>query len=436
MDKITKKLVKYFISIITIVVLLCFVGSSVFLSKIYIKQQQKQLETKAQEIYSALKQNTSYETIDTIALLIRDNNVLPLTSGKMGMMGFFRQVDFSKLASSGTIKNPMGESFLYYKLESELGDIIVLQNTTASKYYLKVVYIMLSVVFIVAILLSIPLIAYFGKKFTKPILKLQKASTELANGNFKVDMDVYSDDEVEVLSLSLKSMASSLDKKHALQKSFIANISHDFKTPLSVIRSYSEAIQDGLVDSETITQYSKDIIFEVDKLNSLVMDLLQLSRFQEGGYRLNLDTFNLREFLQSCLNRFYAPASEKNIELALSCEEVEATGDTNYLSRVIYNFIDNAIKFSHPSSRVEINATEVDTGIKVSVKDYGVGLAPDILKDIWSRYYKNSESGGIGLGLAICSEILKLHHFEYGVDTGNHTFTEFYFIISDTQIEK
>jgi len=436
MDKITKKLMKYFISIITIVVLLCFAGSSVFLSKIYIKQQQKQLETKAQEIYSALKQNTSYETIDTIALLVRDNNVLPLTSGKMGMMGFFRQVDFSKLTSSGTLKNPMGESFLYYKLESELGDIIVLQNTTASKYYLKVIYIMLSVVFVLAILLSIPLIAYFGKKFTKPIIKLQKASTELANGNFKVDMGVHSDDEIEALSLSLKSMASSLDKKHALQKSFIANISHDFKTPLSVIRSYSEAIQDGLVDSEAIGQYSKDIISEVDKLNSLVMDLLQLSKFQEGGYRLNLDTFNLREFLQSCLNRFYAPASEKDLELVLTCPEVEATGDTNYLSRVLYNFIDNAIKFSHPSSRVEINAIEVDAGIKVSVKDYGIGLDPDILKDIWSRYYKNSESGGIGLGLAICSEILKLHHFEYGVDTGDHTFTEFYFIISDAQIEK
>ena len=429
MDKITKKLVKYFASIIALVVLLCLVGSSIFLSKIYIKQQQKDLETKAYEIYSALKQDVPYEAIDTMAVLVRDNNVLPLVHGKVGMMGFFKQIDYSQLPAKGTIKNPMGESFLYFKLDSELGDIVVFQNATSSENYLKVVYIVLSVVFILAILLSLLLISYFGKRFTKPILKLQKASTELANGNFSVDMEVKSGDEIEDLSLSLKSMASSLDKKYTLQKSFIANVSHDFKTPLSVIRSYSEAIKDGLLDMKSIEHYSNDIIIEVDKLNSLVMDLLQLSKFQEGGYKLNVEAFNLKEFLQSCLNRFYSPAEEKNITLTLSCPDLEVKGDTVYLSRVVYNFIDNAIKFSKNSGIVEISGVNGETGIKVSIKDYGVGISSDNLKDIWNRYFKNSESGGMGLGLAICSEILKLHNFQYGVNSSEDKGTEFYFII-------
>ncbi len=440
MDKITKKLIKHFIYIISSVVFICFIVSSIFLSSFYINQQYKMLKDNAENIYSALKNGTSIDSLSmnssiTSGIIIKNNDINFIGHSRMGMMPFLKSMNYSSLDTQGKFNNPMGEEFLYYKLQTDLGDIIILQNNKFSSEYLRVVYIILISVFLLAIIISIPLISYAGKKITDPILKLKNASSEIANGNFDADTKVNTNDEIEDLSESLSYMALNLQKKYTLQRDFIANVSHDFKTPLSIIRNYSEAISDGMLDVKEQRNYAGEIIKEVDRLNTLVMEVLQLSKLQSGSYALKKQWFNLNEFLEDCCSKFNSLARSKNINICVNSINAEIYGDANYLYRVLYNFIHNAIKFSPENSTIEISSLLQEKGIEICVKDYGDGIEKEMLPDIWNKYYKHAKSGGMGLGLAICSEILKLHNFEYGVKSTPFVETIFYFIIPKTNLK-
>lgn len=439
MKKITAKLIKYFMSIITIVIFICFIFTSIFLSKFYVNMQYKELRNTAENIYNSLKSNSqisnvSFSTQVSGVILIKDNSITPLTQSKMGIMPFLKTIDINNLQEKGKFLTPMNEEFLYYNYPSDIGNIVVLQNNKFSSNYLNVVYIILSSVFLLALILSIPLISILGKNFTKPILQLQKASLDISEGNFDFDININTKDEIENLSHSIKTMASSLKKKYNLQRDFVANVSHDFKTPLSIIRNYSEAIYDNIIDEEEKKSYAKDIIEEVDRLNGLVLDLIELSKLQGDSYTLTKDYFNLNEFLTEFIHTFRAIVSNKNIKLIVSSPNIEVNADPKYIHRVLYNFIDNAIKFSFNSSNIEITVSLIKEGAKISVKNYGIGISENMLDGVWNRYYKHSESGGMGIGLAICAEILKKHNFSYGVTSIPNSETEFYFVIPNDHI--
>lgn len=440
MGKITKKLIKYFLLIITSVVLICLIVSSIFLSKFYMKQQYNNLKSIAEDIYTSVKEESTYETHQVKAILIKDSSVTPLTKGNIGkgkapMMNFLNYIDLDSLKVYGKVSIDNTEDYLYYNLSTDLGNIVVFQTATSSIEYMKLVYILLSSIFLMAIIVSIPLISYFGKKLTMPILKIQKASSDVALGNLDTSFYVKTEDEIEELSESLKIMTESLKRKYDLQRDFLANVSHDFKTPLSIIRNYSEAIKDGIINSELTYEYSNEIINEVDRLNNLVMDIMQLSKLQEGTIKINRNNFNLNSFVNGCINNFSSIAKKKSLSIIFStCNDININniyinGDENYLLRVMYNFIDNAIKFSHVGKDVQIIISSINDDIKISILNYGEIIPKNKLAEIWDRYYKHSQSGGMGLGLAICSQILKLHNFGYGVNSSYDTGTEFYFII-------
>lgn len=434
MDKITLKLIKYFMFIIALIISICLIASSIFLSKFYINQQYDSLQNMANEIYSSLKNKESINYSNISAILINENNITPLTQVKMGMMPFMHSINSNTFKNQGIFKNAMDSEFLYYKLETDMGDIVVLQNNKYSSDYLKVAYIILFFIFISAMIISIPIISFMGKKFTKPLLKLNKTASSISNGNFDVDFSVKTNDEIETLSISLNKMAIGLNKKYQLQRDFIANVSHDFKTPLSVIRSYGEAINDKLVDEKGIEKYSGEIIKEVDRLNALVMDLLQLSKLQDGVYSLKEQFISLPELINECIDNFTLLTVKKDISIVTSIQPMEIFADKKYLQRVLYNFIDNAIKFSYKNNKIEIFTSHENGCIKISIKDYGIGIENYLLEDIWDKYYKNSQSGGMGLGLPICREILKMHGFKYGVTSSIESGTEFYFLIPKESI--
>lgn len=299
---------------------------------------------------------------------------------------------------------------------------------------MKYTYIILAIIFLTALLISIPIIALLGKRITEPVILLQKASLDITNGKFDVDVRVNTKDEIEELSKSIKYMAQVIEKKDIMQREFIANVSHDFKTPLSVIRNYSEAVYDDILEEKDKKQYIKEIIREVDRLNLLVMDILQLSKLQTGKDILKNEYFNLSEFMCNFQNTFKIQLLQKNIDfkIELPKSNIDVLGDSKYLNRVIYNFIDNAIKFSREQGSIILSAIETEQGFKVYVKDDGIGIDSKYIEDIWERYYKSVKSGGMGIGLAICSEILKLHSFEYGAVSKEGQGSEFYFIIPKT----
>lgn len=428
LDKITRKLIKYFVYIISTAILVCFIASSVFLSKFYKKSQLGLLKNSAEEIYSSIKQGYLYEDVSIDAVIIKDNEIISIGRKKMGLVNSLKNIDFNKLPEEGTFKHMGNQSLLYYKLPTEFGYILTFQNGNYSSEYLRITYFILLVIFLLSLVFSIPLISFVGRRFTSPILKLQKASQEIAGGNFDTKIHINTADEIEDLADSLNSMAVSLQKNHQLQRDFIANVSHDFKTPLSVMRSYSEAIKDGIVEGEDAKNYAEEIINEVDRLNKLVIGIMELSKLQGGRLPLNKESFNIKELLDECIDKFAPIALDKNISLVLNADDAEIYGDKSYLLRVIYNFVDNALKFSPKDKEVIVRTEFVDKGIKVSVVDNGIGISKDMINNIWTKYYKHAKSGGMGLGLPICSEILKLHNFEFGVFSEENKQTEFYFI--------
>lgn len=434
MGKLTLRLIKYFIAIISFVIIICFISSSIFLSYIYTNMEYSQLETASNKIYEAMKKGQGYSDIVSeyqiaSAFLIKDKEITVLTAAKMGIMSMTKNVDINNLPQKGKYVGSNKEELLYYKKSSDVGDIVIIRNNRFSNAFLKAMYVILSVIFFIALLIAIPIVALLGKKITNPIIKLEKASLDITQGKFDIDVDVNTKDEIEQLSKSLKIMADTIEKKNDLQRDFIANVSHDFKTPLSVIRNYSEAIYDDILDEKGKKEYLKGIIKEVDRLNYLVMDILQLSKLQGGGDILKKEHFNISEFLLSFKNSFNIQMQQKklNYNIVIPASNIEMYGDERYLYRVIYNFIENAIKFTGELGSIELYGKEIGEEIQIGVKDSGIGIDEKYLDDIWQRYYKNKISGGMGLGLAICSEILNLHGFKYGVSSRVGKGTEFYF---------
>ena len=438
MGKLTKRLIKYFTGIISIVGLTCIILSSIFLSVIYTNIQYGDMKEAAEKLHHAIASGSQYSDIIadyqiTNAFLIADGKITSLTNGGMGisMSGNMANLDFEDLKEKGKLETMRGGDLLYYRYSTDTGNIVVMQNNRFSSDYMVYTYIILAVIFIIALLLSIPVSAYLGKKITKPVIELQKASMDITRGKFDMDVVVDTGDEIQDLAESLKIMAYSLEQKFIMQRDFIANVSHDFKTPLSVIRNYSEAICDGLVDEKASKRYSVEIISEVDRLNSLVTELLELSKLQSGKEALIKERFSLREFMQGFGTAFEIQLGQKNVKMDINFpeEDMEILADRKYLHRVVYNFLDNAIKYCDTCREISLNAVMTAAGIKVSVKDNGPGIDPVFLEHIWERYYKGARSGGMGLGLAISSELLKLHGFSYGVDSRLGEGSEFYFII-------
>lgn len=433
MGKLTKRLIKYFTGIISIVVITCLILSGLFLSLIYTNIQYSDMKKASDKLYEAIKNQNQYSDIISqyqisSAFLTKDGQTTSLTSNMMGMI---KNMNIDKLNSKGKFVNQKNEEFLYYKTSTDIGDIIILQNDKFSSTYMKYTYIILTIIFLAALLISIPIIAFLGKKITEPVILIQKASLDITKGNFDIDLKVDTKDEIEELSGSIKYMAEAIEKKDTIQREFIANVSHDFKTPLSVIRNYSEAVFDDILDEKQKKEYIKEIINEVDRLNSLVMDILELSKLQVGDDILKKEQFNLNEFLSSFQNTFKIQLQQKKLDFKLEITNlnIDILGDSKYLHRVIYNFIDNAVKFSKESGSIKLGALETEEGLKLYVSDTGIGINSRDIHDIWERYYKSAKSGGLGLGLAICSEILKMHNFEYGAVSKEGQNAEFYFIV-------
>jgi len=236
MDKITKKLISYFVLVTAIVVIISSLIISFFLSKVFINIQYNDLESASNKIYILLQKssnNTNYQnySMDNIsAVLVKDGNVQNI-SGKM--YGVTQKIIDTK--TTDIFENHMGEKFISYRNSTELGDIIVFKSYDDTSQYTKYINWILGVAFLVSLIFSILIGMFLGKKFTTPILKLKKAALEISKENFQVDLQVNTNDEIEDLSNSLKNMSEELNHKNTLQKEFISNVSHDFKTPLAII---------------------------------------------------------------------------------------------------------------------------------------------------------------------------------------------------------
>ena len=292
------------------------------------------------------------------------------------------------------------------------------------------VYITLIVIYVLSfmIFLGIHLFIYL------PLRKITEAAKQYASGNLDYEIPVNSQDEIGYLSASLNYMSTHLKDMEDYQKKFVANVSHDFRSPLTSIKGYIEAIADGTIPVELQGKYLNIILFETERLTDLTRDLLTLNEFDTKDLLLNKESFDLHEMMKQVAASFEGTCTSRkiSIELLFASRVLYVHADRSKIQQVLYNLLDNAIKFSNPQSTVNIETTERGEKIFTSVRDYGIGIPKEDLSKIWERFYKSDlsrgkDKKGTGLGLAIVREIIQAHNENINVISTEGVGTEFIF---------
>ena len=268
----------------------------------------------------------------------------------------------------------------------------------------------------------------------RPLHKITEAATQYASGNLDYEIPVRTEDEMGYLSASLNYMSSQLKDIEDYQKKFVANVSHDFRSPLTSIKGYVEAMADGTIPPEMHEKYLKIILFETERLTDLTRDLLTLNEFDNKNMLLNREKFDIHEVIKNTAASFEGTCTQKkiSIELLLATKHLPVYADKRKIHQVLYNLLDNAIKFSDPESTVTIETTERGEKVYISVKDYGIGIPRNALNKIWERFYKTDlsrgkDKKGTGLGLAIVKEAVQAHGENINVVSTEGVGTEFIF---------
>ena len=297
---------------------------------------------------------------------------------------------------------------------------------------LNLVYMTALVIFVLSlvILLVFTLTVYF------PLKRITAGAMEYADGNLDYTIQVHTNDEMGYLANTLNYMSDELNKMEEYQKSFIANVSHDFRSPLTSIKGYLEAILDGTIPPELYDKYLNIVIAETERLNKLTQSMLAISSMDSKGF-LSRSNFDINRVIKDTAATFEGTCNAKNIvlDLTFTNDTQMVYADLGKIQQVLYNLIDNAIKFSHPDSVIYIQTYLKFERVFISVKDTGIGIPKDSIKKIWNRFYKTDlsrgkDKRGTGLGLAIVKDIIQAHGENIDVVSTEGVGTEFIFTLS------
>ena len=333
-----------------------------------------------------------------------------------------------------TVIAPVTENFsthgylLVHKPYSQITDVhsVLMRNT----------YIVILIIYVLSfiILLGVHFLIY------RPLVKITNAAKQYASGNLDVVIPVNTQDEIGYLSASLNYMSSQLKDMEDYQKKFVANVSHDFRSPLTSIKGYVEAMADGTIPPEMQGKYLNIILFETERLTDLTRDLLTLNEFDTKDLLLDKTDFDIHEVIRNTAASFEGTCTAKkiSIELLLATRTLYVHADRHKIQQVLYNLLDNAIKFSNPESTITIETTPRGDKVYTSVKDYGIGIPKSSINKIWERFYKSDlsrgkDKKGTGLGLSIVKEIIQAHNENINVISTEGVGTEFIFSLPLTK---
>lgn len=321
------------------------------------------------------------------------------------------------------VKKSNGTIYLFTMLE----DI----NSTSSLLKSQLIYVT-----IVAIILAIVISLFLSNKLSEPIVNITNKAKRLANGDFDVHFESSDISEINELSDTLNYLEKEISKTDEYRRDLMANVSHDLKTPLTMIKAYAEMVRDlTYKDDEKRNNNLNVIIEESDRLNVLVNDILELSKLQANASNILMENFDLIDELHEVLKRYEIIKETENYELITNTvDKAIVYADKKRISQVLYNLINNAINYTGEDKKVYINVIDKKKYYLVEIKDTGKGIDKSDIKYIWDKYYKKDKNHkrnvvGTGLGLSIVKNILTEHNFKYGVNSSKNKGSTFYFEI-------
>lgn len=309
--------------------------------------------------------------------------------------------------------------------------IIQRSNLTPMSALIDTVEIQVVSTSIVLIIFATVLVMVMSRSITKPIIQVNESAKRLADGKYDVNFTGANYREISELSDTLNYAAIELSKNDKLQKELISNVSHDLRTPLTMIRGYSEVMRD--IPGEATPENFQVIIDETTRLAELVNQMLDLSKIQSGVHLPDKQLFCITEIIKSTLIRYEKLITQESYKIDfLFDDEVFVCADRNMILQVIYNFINNAINYTGEDKYVCVEQTVAENKIRISVTDTGEGISNEDISYIWDRYYKIDKvhrraTVGSGLGLSIVKGILEAHGASYGVISEVGKGSTFYF---------
>lgn len=309
--------------------------------------------------------------------------------------------------------------------------LVVSMESVSNEALFFIDTINLFVLMFAVILLLVSVYIYFITVW--PVAVLKKIAVEYARKNYTYSSKHKLHDEYRDISEAMRVTAEEVDRLVDYQKKFVGNVSHDFRSPLTSIKGYIAAIKDGTIPLEMADRYLDIILFETERLTKLTEDLLNLSRM-DNEVELDISIFDINQMIKKTAASFEGTCTKKRISFELEfCEkEVLVSADFSRIQQVLYNLIDNAIKFSNSDSSIVLSVSMKLSKVMISVKDFGIGIPKDAQKKVFERFYKTDlsrgkDKRGTGLGLAIVKEIVEAHGENITVVSTEGVGTEFIF---------
>ncbi len=255
---------------------------------------------------------------------------------------------------------------------------------------------------------------FISERIVRPIRRVSHATREFADGKLDVRVPVSGEDEVAELAMAFNNMASSLERNEETRRTFLANVSHDMRTPMTTIGGFIDAILDGTIPPEQYEHYLGIVSSEIKRLSRLVSTLLDISKIQAGERKFNMEPFDICELSRQIIISLEQRLNDKNLDVEFECDEdrMIAVSDRDAIYQVIYNICDNGVKFSRDGGKYRFTIKDCGKKILISVYNEGDGIAKEDLPYVFDRFYKSDKSRGldktgVGLGMYISRTIME-----------------------------
>jgi len=451
---IQAKTLFFLLSYNIVIIVLLWVCQIKILDIYYEKEQVDNMDN----IVNSLKETNSIELVSKLQDIAYDNDVcIVLTSNtsvvetyNINMNGCalksgnskVKELMYNFVQSEETLKSyrfvndDKHISALMYGVKVGNSDVFIYSNLEDISDFTLLIKRQLMYVCVVGIFIAIIMSIFLSNKITEPITRITKKAKKMGTGDTDVSFEESGIKEIDELSETLTQAQEEMVKTDELRRDLMANVSHDLKTPLTMIKAYAEMIRDiSYKDSEKMNEHLGIIVDETDRLTVLVNDILDLSRMQSNADTLSIEKFDLAEDIKTIVNRYQIiKETEKYIINVEMPDSIMIKADKKKLNQVIYNLINNAINYTGDDKTVTVRVTKHKKYFLVEIIDTGKGIKESEIPYIWNKYYKNDKNHqrnvvSTGLGLSIVKEILELHDYEYGVKSVLKKGSTFYFKI-------
>jgi signal transduction histidine kinase len=464
------KIFAYLIGFCTLLLIILWLFQTVFLNSFYLSIKVNEVKSNA----DAIEKNIDHEDLSDLVEAVSENSDMVveimtldahdiyLSGQKKGALPYREKLDMIKKAQLDngehyeytTLNAPLkplndnnfagkvppdykqpSQSLMYVKIvESKTnGTVAVFINSVISPVNATITTLryQLYVITAIMIILSVALAFIIAKRISKPIEEINKSAKVLAKGSYDTQFSGKGFLEICELSDTLNTAASELSKVEVLRRELMANISHDLRTPLSLIYSYAEMMHD--FPSEITAEQTQTIMDETQRLSTLVNDVLDISKLEAGTHQLNITEYNLTQSIKATTERIAELIKKDGYKLSFTYDkDITVSADEVKITQVFYNLLLNAINYTGIDRTITVCQSIDGSKVRIAVTDSGEGIAKEDIPYIWDRYYKVDKRHkraitGTGLGLSIVKKIIGLHGGEYGVESGMGNGSTFWF---------